>query len=111
MPLQAAVGEHPVDRLPGVPLQTYGQGAVAGRLVVGVEQDEEERRGVHGTVVPAVRNLPEVGEFAVPGLVDDASGLLAAEDVVALPLGGGERAQDGGRRRGPVRQQEVRRQE
>ncbi|MFF5041157.1 hypothetical protein [Streptomyces nigra] len=49
-----------------------------------------------------------MGEFTVPGLVNDVSGLLAAEGVVSLSLSGGEGAQNGGRRRGAVRQQEVR---
>ncbi|GJF24704.1 hypothetical protein SHO565_52680 [Streptomyces sp. HO565] len=73
--LPPAFGELPARVL----FQPPGQSRLAGRLVVGVPQDEEEQDGVE----PAVRGLPEVGEFTVPGLVDDASGLFAAEGAVA----------------------------
>ncbi len=72
-----------------MPLQALGERAVAGGLVVGVQQDQEQGRGVDGAVVAAVRDLPEVGEFALADLVHDAAGLFAAERVVGLPLGGG----------------------
>jgi hypothetical protein len=92
---------------PAESFQLHGEGLLAGRPVVGVEQHQEQRCGVDCAVVAAVGNLPEVCEFAVTRLVDDASGLFAAGGVVAPALGGGEGAQCRGCRLGPVRQQEV----
>ncbi len=88
MLVEAAVGEHPVDGAAGVPFQAGGR-RVAGLLVVGVRQGQEERGGVDGAVVAAVGDLAEVGQVAVAGLVDDAAGLFAAGGVVAGALGRG----------------------
>lgn len=74
MPAQAAVGEHPVDGSSRALLRAQGDGRVAGRLMVGLQQDQEQRGGVDGAVVTAVGNLPEMCQFAVAGLKDDAPG-------------------------------------
>ncbi|GAA0635737.1 hypothetical protein GCM10009535_09800 [Streptomyces thermocarboxydovorans] len=84
---QPAVAEHPVDGGPRVRLQPGRQ------LPVGVQQHQEQRRGVDRPVVTPVRDLPEVRQLPAAHLVHDAPRLLVAEGVVLGALGRGERQQ------------------
>src|SRR5437868_10082173 len=51
-----------------------------------VEQDEEQRRGVGGSVIRRVRSLSGHGEFAESQLVQDLAGLRLAEVVAFYRL-------------------------
>ena len=88
---------HPVQRGARVGFERAHQVHVAGPAFVLIQQHEEERRGVTGTVVGRLRPFVEMGQLAETQLVKDASRFFFRQFHFLLSLGLGQRAERGTR--------------
>ena len=90
VPVAVPVG--PVQRRLGVRAQRPHEVVVAGPAPVLRQHDQPQRCRVRGSVVRAVRLLPEPGQFAGAHLVQDPARLLVGEvvDLAPLVVGGGQ---------------------
>ena len=86
---------HPVQRGARVGFERAHQVHVAGPAFVLIQQHEEERRGVTGTVVGRLRPFVEMGQLAETQLVKDASRFFFRQFHFLLSLGLGQRAKRG----------------
>ena len=87
----------PVQRGARVGFERAHQIRVAGPAFVLIQQHEEERRGVTGTVVGRLRPFVEMGQLAETQLVKDTSRFFFRQVHFLLSLGLGQRAERGTR--------------
>ena len=75
VPVPVAVAVDPVQGGLDVGPQGVDEGPVAGALVVGASEQDEQRRGIDAAVVAAEGNLLQRRHLAAAGLVQDLAGL------------------------------------